>query len=90
MLSGIENRIQASSQQAFHDSDVPSIGFRLPRLLLFLLVLALPLFFIISADYFELLERSGPVGAVIADMVLPVMIVGYLALLLFLLKKSRI
>jgi len=70
-------------------------GFRLlniaafiPRLWMILSALAIP-FLMICSHYFEVLERTGTSGAMIADMLLSATIVGYIALL-FILKTRRI
>ncbi len=58
-----------------------------PRLWMVLLILALP-FIIVSENYFEALERTGPAGAVIADVTMPAVIIGYLALVSVLKKRK--
>jgi len=60
----------------------------LPRLWMVLLILAVP-FFAVCVDYFEVLEQSGPGGAVIADISLPASIMGY-AVLIVILKQRNI
>ncbi len=75
-------------RRALHDWEMRHFGVRLHRLWMVLLVLALPFFFITTADYFEAMERSGTFGALIADMMLPAMIVSFFVLL-YVLKQSR-
>ena len=43
-------------------------------------------FLLLSDKYFEALERTGTVGAFIADTLMPVTLIGY-AVLIFVLKK---
>ena len=59
-----------------------------PRLWMVLLVLFFP-FFVICAHYFEALERTGTVGAIVADTFFQPAIVGYIAIL-WILKKRKI
>ena len=61
---------------------------RLWMVLLVLLVLFFP-FFVICAHYFEALERTGTVGAIVADTFFQPAIVGYIAIL-WILKKRKI
>ena len=74
--------------KALQDWELRNFGVRLYRLWMVLLVLALPFIFIMSADYFESLERSGTFGAIIADTMLPAMIVSFFVLL-YVLKQDR-
>ena len=60
----------------------------MPRLWMVLLVITLPLF-VMGVDFFEKMERSGPMGAVIADTLLPASSIGYL-MLIYILKKRKI
>jgi len=43
-------------------------------------------FLLLSAGYFEALERTGTTGAFIADTLMPITLIGYAALI-FVLKK---
>lgn len=86
MLGRLKIGFRRSCGKAIHE--LPNSSALLPRLWLILLVLALP-FFGISAHYFEVLERSGALGALIADTMFPAMLVGYLVLL-YMLKQHRI
>ena len=74
--------------RASQKSDLPSIPLRMPRLWMILLVLAVP-FIVICAEFFETMERSGTVGAVIADIMMPATFIGYMVLL-YRLKQHRI
>ncbi len=67
---------------------LPATSAALPRVWMILLVLALP-FFVICADYFESLEHSGMVEAIIADISLPASVIGY-SLLVLTLKRRKI
>ncbi len=58
-----------------------------PRLWAVLLLLALP-FIVVSWQYFESLERSGPSGALIADIGMPALVIGYAALVWNLKKRK--
>ena len=46
-------------------------------------------FLLLATEYFEALERTGRTGAYIADTLLPVTLIGYVALI-FALKKRAI
>jgi len=46
-------------------------------------------FLLLATDYFEALERTGRMGAYLADTVMPVTLIGYVALI-FALKKRAI
>ncbi len=56
-----------------------------PRIWKVLVVLAVP-FFIICSNYFEALERTGMLGAYIADLFLPVSFIGYIVLIIYIRK----
>ncbi len=60
---------------------------RTPRVWVLLLLLAVP-FFVVSAHYFESLERSGPERAVLADALFSASISGYVVLLAFLKQRK--
>jgi hypothetical protein len=60
----------------------------IPRLWMILLALAIPLF-IICSNYFETWERTGTMGAIMADMLLSATVTSYFALT-FILKTRRI
>ncbi len=60
----------------------------IPRFWKIMIVFAYP-FLVICTNYFEALERTGTVGAIIADMLMPVTIIGYIALI-FILKNREI
>ena len=59
-----------------------------PRLWMVLLILFSP-FFIICAHYFEALERTGKIGAIVADTCFQPTIVAYIVIL-WMLKKRKI
>jgi len=59
-----------------------------PRLWMVLLVLFFP-FFVICTHYFEALERTGTLGAIVADTFFQPTIVGYIVIL-WMLKKRKI
>jgi hypothetical protein len=70
------------------DSQSTDLSILSPRLWKVLAVLAVP-FIITSSNYFEALERTGMIGAYIADLLLPVTIIGYI-LLVFMLRRRDI
>jgi hypothetical protein len=65
-----------------------NIAALMPRLWMILLALAIP-FIIICSNYFEVLERTGTTGAIIADSLLSITITGYIAFV-FILKSLKI
>ncbi len=73
-----ENKLEIERQSGMSDSI--GISFLAPRIWKILIILALP-FIVISANYGEALENTGAFGAYIADMLLPVAIIGYLVLI---------
>ncbi len=70
------------------DSQSADFTILYPRLWKVLVVLAVP-FLMISSEYFEALERTGMIGAYIADLLLPVTIIGYI-ILIYMLKRREI
>jgi len=67
-----------------------SISFSIftPRIWKIMIVAAYP-FLLLTTNYFEALERTGAVGAFIADTLMPVTLICYVALI-FVLKKRAI
>ncbi len=59
-----------------------------PRIWKVLAALAVP-FVMQCSNYFEAMERMGMLGAYIADLLLPVTIIGYIALI-YMLKRHEI
>jgi hypothetical protein len=59
-----------------------------PRLWKIMIAGAYP-FLLLAANYFEALERTGTMGAFIADTLMPVTMISYIALI-FVLKKRAI
>ncbi len=59
-----------------------------PRIWKIMIVAAYP-FLLTATNYFEALERTGAMGAFIADTLMPVTLICYVALI-FLLKKRAI
>ncbi len=88
MLSRMKIGLTRPYNRESQGSHLPNISVPLPRLWMILLVLAFP-FLAICADYFEALERTGIVGAIIADTLMPVSIISY-TVLLYVLKKRKI
>ncbi len=67
-----------------------SISFSIftPRIWKLMIATAYP-FLLLVTDYFEALERTGTPGAFIADILMPVTVICYVALI-FVLKKRAI
>jgi hypothetical protein len=67
-----------------------SISFSIffPRIWKIMIVVAYP-FLLLTTNYFETLERTGSLGAFIADALMPVTLISYVALI-FVLKKRAI
>jgi hypothetical protein len=67
-----------------------SINFSLftPRIWKIMIAGAYP-FLIAATKYFEALERTGTMGAFIADTLMPATLIGY-CVLIFVLKKRRL
>ncbi len=85
------NRLKALFRGPFSRISLPAkpgAGILLSRLVVVLLIV-FPFILIISAEFFESLERSGPAGAVIANTSLSIMIVSYLVALAYMLKQGR-
>jgi hypothetical protein len=59
-----------------------------PRIWKIMIVAAYPCL-LLSTNYFEALERTGTMGAFIADTLMPVTLIGYVTLI-FALKKRAI
>jgi hypothetical protein len=78
---------RAANRQA---EGIRSINFSIltPRLWKLMIAGAFP-FLLLSANYFEALERTGIIGAYIADTFFPVTSIGYVALI-FVLKKRAL
>jgi hypothetical protein len=87
MFSRMKIGLKRAYQTYSYDGDLPVGLMAMPRLWVVLLVLALP-FFAICVDYFEALERSGTMGAIIADISLPASLIGYMVLLVVFKKRK--
>jgi len=59
-----------------------------PRIWKIMIAGAYP-FLLLATNYFEALERTGTIGAFIADTLMPVTMISYVALI-FMLKKRAI
>ncbi len=59
-----------------------------PRIWKIMIVAAYP-FFLLAAKYFEALERTGIIGAFIADTFMPATMIAY-GVLIFVLKKRAV
>ena len=58
-----------------------------PRIWKIMIVVAYP-FLLLATNYFETLERTGTLGAFLADTLMPVTIISYLALIFVMKKRS--
>ena len=67
-----------------------SISFSIftPRIWKIMIAAAYP-FLLLATNYFEALERTGKMGAFIADTIMPATMIGYVAVI-FVLKKRAI
>ena len=81
---GIE--INQPQQNQSQDSSAMNVAAFIPRLWMIMIPLAVP-FLIISFNYFVALERTGAIGAFIADTLMPATNIAYVALIVIL--KSR-
>jgi len=59
-----------------------------PRIWKIMIACIYPFFFLVT-NYFEKLERTGVMGAIIADSLMPVTMISYV-MLIFVLKKRAI
>jgi hypothetical protein len=76
MQSRIKMEINGSHNDQAQSSPAIDFAAFVPRLWMVMLAFAVP-FFIISADYFEALERTGAIGAFIADILMPATNIAY-------------
>jgi hypothetical protein len=65
-----------------------SFSIFMPRTGKIMIAAAYP-FLLLTTNYFEALERTGTMGAFTADILMPVTMIGYVALI-FVLKKRAI
>jgi phage shock protein PspC (stress-responsive transcriptional regulator) len=84
MKSGLTN-LQDNPSAAYQPMALSVLR---PHLWMVLLILFFP-FFVICAHYFEALERTGKIGAIIADTCFQPTIVAYIVML-WMLKKRKI
>jgi hypothetical protein len=78
---------RARNSQAEGDRSIDFSIFT-PRIWKIMVAGAYP-FLISTAKYFEALERTGTMGAYIADTLMPTTLIGY-CVLIFVLKKRRL
>jgi len=64
-----------------------TLSFLSPRIWKILIATAYP-FLLVTANYFEALERTGSLGAFIADTLLPVTLISYVGLIIVLRKRA--
>jgi len=77
-----------SQQNQSQDSSAMNVAAFFPRLWMIMIPLAVP-YLIISFNYFLALERTGAIGAFIADVLMPVTNIAYVVLI-FKLKSRKI
>ncbi len=77
-----------SQQNQSQDSSAMNVASFFPRLWMIMIPLAVP-YLIISFHYFLALERTGAIGAFIADTLMPVTNIAYVVLI-FKLKSRKI
>jgi len=80
--------IDRSHTDRSQDSAQMDVAAFFPRLWVIMIPFALP-FLIICFDFFEALERTGPVWALLAAPLLSATTIAYVALI-FILKKSNL
>jgi hypothetical protein len=86
MRDDIMNETIESQKNQSRSSLAIDLGAFAPRLWMVMAALYVP-FFISSFNYFEMLERTGYIGAYIADTFLPITNIAYIAAMFSL--KSR-
>ncbi len=69
------------------DSQSTGYSILIPRIWKVLIALALP-FIVFCANYCEALERTSVLGAYIADILLPMTIIGYIVLVITLRNRE--
>ena len=88
MHNNVNMEINRPQHNQSQDSSAMNIAAFFPRLWMIMIPLAVP-FLIISFNYFLALERTGAIGAFIADMLMPVTNIAYVVLI-FKLKSRKI
>ncbi len=86
MQNRINMEINLSHKNQSQESPAMDVAAFSPRLWMIMIVFAVP-FLIISFNYFEALERTGTIGAIIADMLMPATNIAFLVFIGIL--KSR-
>jgi len=79
-------RYQSHKNRSHSYSAMPISAF-IPRLWMIMVPCAVP-FLIISFNYFEALERTGPIGAFFADTLMPATNIAYWSLIVILKKRK--
>jgi hypothetical protein len=80
--------VNRSQQNQSQGSSALNVAAFIPRIWMIMIPLFVP-YLIISFNYFLKLERTGAMGAFIADMLMPVTNIAYVVLI-FKLKSRRI
>jgi hypothetical protein len=88
MNNTVNMEINRSQQNQSRDSSAMNVAAFFPRVWMIMIPLAVP-YLIISFNYFLALERTGAIGAFIADMLMPVTNIAYVVLI-FKLKSRKI
>jgi hypothetical protein len=88
MHDRVNMEINRPQQNQSQDSSAINVAAFIPRVWMIMIPLFVP-YLIISFNYFLKLERTGAMGAFIADMLMPVTNIAYVVLI-FKLKSRRI
>jgi len=88
MHNRVNMEINRSQKNQSQDSSAMNVAAFIPRLWMIMIPFAVP-FLIISFNYFEALERTGAIGAFIADTLMPATNIAYVASI-FILKSRKI
>lgn len=88
MQDRMKREINRSHNNHSEDSPAMDVAAFSPRMWIIMIACAVP-FLIISFNFFEALERTGTMGAIIADMLMPATTIAYVVLL-FVLKSRKI
>jgi hypothetical protein len=88
MHESVNMQINRTQHNQSRGSSAMNIAAFIPRVWMIMIPLAVP-YLIISFNYFLALERTGAIGAFIADMLMPVTNIAYVVLI-FKLKSRKI
>jgi hypothetical protein len=80
--------IDRPQQEQSQGSSAVNIAAFIPRLWMVMIPFSIP-FLIMTFNFFVAMERTGMIGAIIADMLMPAINIAYVALI-FILKSRKI